>query len=157
MPDDVYDRDIVVWSEQQADLLRRLSHGERVNEAIDWPHVIEEIEDVGRSQVSGCESLLRQAVVHLLKTWAFPDGPVAHWRGEIIGFLADAQSRFAPSMCQLISLDRLYSRALRQVREGERIGTTTRTLPDRCPFALDDLISETAEVRALVAKIGDAT
>ncbi len=49
MPDDMYDRDALVWSEQQAVLLARLARGERVNDAIDWPHVIEEIEDVGRA------------------------------------------------------------------------------------------------------------
>jgi hypothetical protein len=31
MPDDLYDRDVLAWSEYQADLLRRLARGERVN------------------------------------------------------------------------------------------------------------------------------
>ncbi len=154
MPDDLYDRDALIWAEQQANLLRRLAQGERVNDAVDWPHVIEEIEDVGRSQLSGCESLLRQAMVHLLKLWAFPDGPAAHWRGETIGFLADAQSRFSPSMRQLIAMDALYAKALRQVREGERIGLTMRDLPDRCPFTLDELVAEDSEVRELIGRVG---
>ncbi len=65
MGDDLYDHDALVWSERQANLLRRLADGERVNDAIDWPHVIEEIEDVGRSQLSSCENLLRLALLHL--------------------------------------------------------------------------------------------
>lgn len=48
MPDDLYERDILIWSEQQADLLRRVARGERVN-GVDWAHVAEEIEDVGLS------------------------------------------------------------------------------------------------------------
>lgn len=45
MPDDLYQRDVLIWAEQQADLLRRLSLGECVNAQIDWPHVIEELHD----------------------------------------------------------------------------------------------------------------
>ncbi len=156
MPDDLYDRDALVWAEQQASLLRRLAHGERINDAIDWPHVIEEIEDVGLSQLSGCESLLRQALVHLMKIWAFPDGPVAHWRGETIGFLADAQSRFSPSMRRRIVLSDLYRKALDQVREGAQIGATVRALPDECPFTLDELLAEDLGISALVAKLKTA-
>ena len=47
MPDGLYERDFVLWSEAQADLLRRLAAGERVNAAVDWPNLIEEVEDLG--------------------------------------------------------------------------------------------------------------
>ena len=45
MPDDLYERDILQWSERQVDLLRRLARSEHVNGAVDWPHVIEELAD----------------------------------------------------------------------------------------------------------------
>jgi hypothetical protein len=46
---DLYNRDIVTWSEQQAALLRRRAVGELVNEAeLDWDNIAEEIESVGR-------------------------------------------------------------------------------------------------------------
>jgi hypothetical protein len=48
MPVDLYHRDVLAWSEHQADLLRRVGRGERVND-IDWDLVAEEIEDVGLS------------------------------------------------------------------------------------------------------------
>ena len=51
MPDGLYDADILVWSQTQADVLRRLASGERVNAAIDWPNVIEEVHDVGASEL----------------------------------------------------------------------------------------------------------
>ena len=56
MPDNLYDTDILIWSEHQADLLRRLAHGERLNETIDWENLIEEVQDVGLSQLSACRS-----------------------------------------------------------------------------------------------------
>ena len=40
MPDGLHDSDVLIWSEQQADLLRRLAAGERVNDAVDWANVI---------------------------------------------------------------------------------------------------------------------
>jgi len=34
----------------------------RLNEAVDWPHVIEEVQDVGLSELRACENLLQQAM-----------------------------------------------------------------------------------------------
>ena len=44
---DLYGEDIRLWSERQGALLRRLAAGEAVSEQVDWPHVVEEIEDLG--------------------------------------------------------------------------------------------------------------
>ena len=46
MPDDRYHRDILAWSDQQSERLRRVAAGERVND-VDWGNVIEEIESLG--------------------------------------------------------------------------------------------------------------
>ena len=54
---DLYKDDILLWSEQQAELLRRLAAGEHVNAQVDWENVVEEIESVGseqRHRVEGC-------------------------------------------------------------------------------------------------------
>jgi hypothetical protein len=155
MPDDLYERDILTWAEQQAALLHRLANGERVNDAVDWPHVIEELHDVGLSELRACESLLRQALVHLLKLHAWPAGPAAHWRGEIVGFLADAQSRFAPSMRQRIDVDALYRKALRQLRAEAQYGPGPM-LPDTCPFTLDALLADAADPADLAALLSIA-
>ena len=71
MPDELYHEDVLVWSERQAERLRRVAHGERVND-VDWEHVIEEIEDVGVSELHAVQSLLQQAIVHLLKVYGWP-------------------------------------------------------------------------------------
>jgi hypothetical protein len=115
---ELYDSDILIWSEQQAGLLRRLAAGERVNEQIDWENVIEEIESVGNEQLHTVEQLLRQAFVQMLKAEAWPDArEVPQWQAEARGFLGDAASRFAPSMRQRIDLAKIYRRALRAVPE----------------------------------------
>jgi hypothetical protein len=152
MPDDLYESDILVWSEKQAALLRRLVRGERLNEAVDWEHVIEEVGDVGLSELHACENLLVQALAHLLKLHAEPEGPTAHWTSETIAFLATVKRRFAPSMRQRIDLDALYRSAVRQTRPLIRLDKIR--LPDSCPYTLDELLDESAEVDSLAAKLG---
>ena len=80
-----YDTDIVLWSEYQADLLRRVAAGEPVNETPDWPNIIEEIESVGSEQRHAVESLLLQALIHMLKAEAWPlSRDVPHWQAEAL-------------------------------------------------------------------------
>jgi hypothetical protein len=82
---DLYTEDILLWSERQAALLRRAAAGDRSNEP-DWTHVIEEIDAVGRSQLSAVRYLLVQALLHDLKAEAWPQSPQAsHWRAEARG------------------------------------------------------------------------
>ena len=64
---DLYDDDILLWSERQGELLRRRAAGELVNDAeLDWPNIAEEIESVGSEQLHAVESLLVQALAHML-------------------------------------------------------------------------------------------
>ena len=141
MPDDLYDRDALAWSEHQAGLLRRVARGERVNE-VDWEHVIEEIEDVGLSELHAVESYLELILVHLLKITAWPDSDaVNHWRAELVSFQSNAQRRFAPSMRQRLNIDSAYRSAVKQVTildDAKRAGS----YPVECPFTIEQLLSE---------------
>ena len=81
---DLYDDDVLLWSERQAALLRRIAAGEPVNERPDWPNIIEEVESVGRSDLRAVESLLLQALVHMLKAEVWPTSPaVPGWQAEV--------------------------------------------------------------------------
>ena len=154
MPDGLYERDALAWAERQADLLRRLAAGERLNEPVDWPNVIEEVQDVGLSELRACESLLQQAMVHLLKLHAWPSSRASeHWRDEAGVFLDDAERRFTASMRQRIELDDLYARALRRARTAKDDAGTPHALPDMCPFTLDDLLAPVVDVQTLMQKI----
>jgi hypothetical protein len=142
MSDGLYDRDVLSWSEHQADLLRRLARGERVND-VDWEHVVEEIEDVGLSELHTVESYLDLVLVHLLKVHGWPNSPsVRHWRTEIGSFQKNAARRFAPSMRQRIDLAKLYSDALVQLEGIDYDDIAPRPWPAACPFTLDDLLTE---------------
>ena len=156
MPDGLYERDALAWAEQQTYLLRRLAAGERINGAVDWPNVIEEVHDVGLSELRACQSLLEQAMAHLLKLHVLPQSQAAgHWRDEIRAFLNDAARRFTPSMRQRIGLDDLYNRATdRAQAAADDAGLPPRPLPEACPFTLDELLAGRPDVAALVAKLG---
>ena len=153
MPDDPYRTDIVTWSRQQADRLRRHVAGERVND-LDWEHVIEEIEDLGNSEIAAVRSFLIQAMVHALKTARWPDSTAAnHWIGEAANFLQQAQDRYRPSMARQLSVETCFAKARRTVLAipGD---TTPRPIPDRTDLALDTLMDEAADLRALIDTLG---
>jgi hypothetical protein len=145
MPDGLYERDILAWSHHQADLLRRLARGERVND-VDWQHVVEEIEDVGLSQLNAVRSYLRLMLVHLLKVQGWPESPAAdRWRQEVMSLQSDAEQRFAPSMRQLIDLTSLCARAVKQLMRARFDGRSPRPWPPACPVSLDELLNADGE------------
>ena len=136
-----YEADILSWSEHQAELLRRVAAGDQVNERPDWANIAEEIEDVGRSQLHSVESLLVQALRHMLKAEAWPlsrDAP--NWRADAIDFRQQARRRFVPSMRQRIAVASLYADALAALPETVD-GQAPLPVPLDCPVTLDELLS----------------
>jgi hypothetical protein len=151
MPGDLYAQDIVVWSERQSALLRRLASGERVND-LDWPHIIEEIEDVGGSAVRAVRSLLARAIEHLLKLHGWPGLSASeHWRREVRAFLGDARREFTPGMRQQIDVDAIYADAAEQIAADTMGGQPPAPLPGISPWTLDELLARPANVDALLA------
>jgi hypothetical protein len=144
MPDSLYEHDVLAWSQQQADLLRRLGRGERVND-IDWTNVAEEIEDVGLSELHSVESFLNLMLVHLLKLYAWAASPACgNWRSEIVACRNNAKRRLAPSMRQRIDIAALYAEAIDQLQESN----PDTAFPAENPFTLDLLL--TADTNTLL-------
>ena len=140
---DLYDADILAWSEHQGELLRRIASGERVNDAdLDWPNIAEEIESVGRSELRTVRSLLFQALVHMLKAEGWPLAREAPgWRGEARGFRRQAAAEFAPSMRQRLDLDRIYRDAVHALPDSLD-GQPPEPVPQTCPVTLDQLLGD---------------
>jgi hypothetical protein len=139
----LYDDDILLWSERQADLLRRHVAGERVNSAeLDWPNIIEEIESVGNEQLHAVNANLMQALIHMLKAKAWPlSRDVPHWESEARVFRANAADRFVPSMRQCIDLARIYAKAVRTLPTTID-GQPPLPVPADCPVTLDQLVAD---------------
>lgn len=137
-----YDTDILTWSEHQAALLRRVASGEQVNESPDWPNIIDEVESVGRSQLSAVRSLLMRALEHMLKAEAWPLSSAAPgWQAEARRFRFEAAEAFAPSMRQRIDLAKLYQQAVKLLPETIDRQPPLPVAPE-CPVTLDELLGE---------------
>jgi hypothetical protein len=147
MPGDIDDRDVLEWAGQQAALLRRVAHGERVNE-VDRGHVVEAIEDRGSSELSAVRGHIWQLLLHLPKPYGWPGGPsTEHWRNELVVLQAEAARRFLPSMRQRVDAATLYQQARRSAVQLTNYGERPRPLPEACPFTLDELLNgDTLEI-----------
>jgi hypothetical protein len=138
---DLYDSDILIWSEQQAALLRRAAAGERVNDQIDWSNIIEEVESVGQNQLDAVESLLFQAFVHDLKAQAWPHSrEVESWRGDARGFRAQARRKYRSSMRRRLDIAGIYRDAL-EALPATLDGLPPESVPQECPVSLDELLA----------------
>jgi hypothetical protein len=154
----LYDTDILVWSEQQAALLRRLAAGERVNDALDFDNLIEEVESVGRSEFQAVESLLDVGLRHLLLVHgAARQEPVGHWQAEAVTALRQARRRSAPSMRPRLDLQEIWDGARDAAqRKLAADGGPARALPARCPFTAADLLDTPPDIDALLQRLAAA-
>src|SRR5277367_3340248 len=128
-----YDTDILLWSERQADALRR-----RATNEIDWDNVAEEIESVGSEQRHAVESLLINIMQHLLQIAAWPEAlAVSHWQHEIDGWRVQVQRRLrrGPKLRGDIEaeLPDLYRDAVRSMYRAVD-GVARPPVPDACQF-----------------------
>lgn len=142
MPDDLYDRDFFAWSMHQADLLHRLSRGERINDALDAANLAEEIESLGRSQRRELSSRLRVLLMHMLKWQCQPEHRSDSWiatireqRREIEALLEDS-----PSLRPVVP-DRMpaaYRRALSDAELETKLPPSA--FPETCPWTPDQVL-----------------
>lgn len=140
-----YEKDIVAWADEQASLLRAYSRETVLSNAIDWDHIAEEIETVGRTETRVVTSAIRLVFLHLMKLALLPNSSSSnHWKAEIVGWLADIRADFTPSMAQKVNVQDFWTRALREVTIllSDRPEAPTARLHDLCPFELHELLDE---------------
>jgi hypothetical protein len=88
---DLYEQDFIGWTEEQARLLRDIA-ARGTNLPLDWGHLAEEIEDLGKSQYYALASQVARVIEHLLKLEHSPaTGPRPGWMETI----ADARDEIA--------------------------------------------------------------
>jgi Flp pilus assembly CpaE family ATPase len=80
---DLYERDFVAWTKEQAAQLRAAG-GARLNLPIDWENLAEEIETLGRSEARELRSRVTTVVEHLLTLrWSPAKKPAATWAATV--------------------------------------------------------------------------
>ncbi|MDD5213923.1 MAG: DUF29 domain-containing protein [Methylococcales bacterium] len=135
----LYNTDFNSWIQQHIFLLK----AGRVNE-IDNTHLIEELEDMGKSDTRELKSRLTTLIAHLLK-WQFQSDQRSNsWKSSIIeqrtqlSFLLDD----SPSLKRTVddSANKIYSKA----REWaiEETGLKSAVFPTNCPYSVEQLFDK---------------
>lgn len=161
----LYDDDILAWSEQQAAALRGLSGRRDLPNQLDLANVVEEIGDVGRSELRAVESLIENILVLLILLWADPDAPaVGGWRGEITAWRVAMRRRITPSMHSKIGMGELWRDAVTVACDKLAAWDETKAEAARSalagstfPFDLASLATEEFAVSQAVARLQAAT
>jgi len=134
-----YDRDLSLWAKDTAQLLR-----ERCWDVIDWEHLIEEVEDLGKSERSAIGSQMERIMVHLLKWQYQPQRRSDSWldsindgRSQIRRKLEDSPSlRNYPDQV----LAKEYTRARREA--ARQTGLEISIFPEFCPYEIKQVIED---------------
>lgn len=91
---DLYERDYLAWTDQQAALLRA-----RGANALDYDNLAEEIEDLGKSELRACASQIDNIIEHLLKVeFGGQTRPQGHWRKEVREFRRQLARTVTPTI-----------------------------------------------------------
>jgi len=138
-----YDEDFYAWTQEQGRRLREAG-ASRVNAPVDWDNLAEEIESMGRSELSAVESALMRVMEHLLKLEFSPAvDPRRGWAASVVEHRARAAKdlKASPSLRGRIDLDGEYQTARELAVLGlARDGVESGDLPDACPYTLEQLL-----------------
>jgi hypothetical protein len=103
----LYETDYNQWVNETVQQLR-----ERQFDGVDWDNLIEEIEDMGKSQKRALESFLTRLVEHLLKLsyWeSEKERNGNHWKSEIVNFRYQVHKRLKESPILRPELESIYA------------------------------------------------
>lgn len=135
----LYEEDYALWVEKTVQQLEN-----REIEYLDWEHLVEEIEDLGRELKRKVDSYLRQLLVHLLlyQYWEQEHPNCGRgWRGEITNFRYELESLFESKTLYnyfLQKIESVYSKARKQAIE--KTGLFPETFPEQCPFSAEQIM-----------------
>lgn len=95
----LYERDFYAWTLAQADALRAAALADGRSNALDFTHLAEEVEDLGRSEWRTAYSLTARILEHLyLLAASQRTEPKGHWRKEIRAFRRDLINTLTPTL-----------------------------------------------------------
>ena len=139
VPSALYEEDFAAWAEAQAEALR----ADRLD-ALDLPHLAEEIGNLSNRERDAFESHLETLVMHLLRWRYQPDRRNRSWeatikvaRRNIAKLLRRSQSLRRDLAA---SLNEIYPNA--RIRAGAATGLADDVFPDACRFNLDQVIGD---------------
>ena len=132
-----YERDLVLWAQATAQLLR-----EQRWEAIDLAHLIEEVEDLGKSERSAIGSQMERIMVHLLKWQYQPQRRSDSWLDSINDGRSQIRRKIedSPSLRNYPEaiLQKEYARAWQEA--SRQTGLPLNIFPELCAFTIAQVL-----------------
>ncbi|MEA5618978.1 DUF29 domain-containing protein [Cronbergia sp. UHCC 0137] len=134
----LYEEDYLLWLEQNIKLL-----SDRQLQEIDYDHLIEELESLGRSEKRTVESLMKQLLIHLLlyQYWTTEHQKNAnHWTVEILSFRDQLNEELDSKTIYNYArekLDKIYQSAVKLATKK-----STLILPNQCPYSFEQILDE---------------
>jgi Domain of unknown function DUF29 len=130
-----YDKDVVLWSEEQARLLRAGRFAE-----LDIQLLADEIEDVGKSEKRELASRMAVLLAHLLKWSRQQEMRNSTWRSTIVQRKRVALAiKATPSLKAVLRdpnwQEDMWLDALAQAQK--ETGLTAEELPEACPWTME--------------------
>lgn len=134
---DLYATDYVEWIESTVAKLRRQDYAH-----VDWQNLIEEIEDMGRSERKSLKSNFIVIVLHLLKWQYQPQMRGGSWAGSIVEYRRRVRDAIADSSSLKPYLQEAYQDwygdAVRQAIAETQLDP--ETFPVTCPYSLPEIL-----------------
>jgi len=137
----LYQEDYSLWIEQTTQQLR-----ERNADSLDWQHLAEEIEDLGKELKHKVDSYLKQLLIHLLlyQYWTEEKERCGiGWRIEINNFRDELEWLFESKSLYsyfLTRIDLIYIKARRQAIVKTQLNE--QTFPKICPFSVEQILTD---------------
>jgi Domain of unknown function DUF29 len=132
-----YEKDYYLWTQT---MVEKLKNQDYLN--VDWENLIEEIEDLGKSQKRAVESLLLRLTEHLLKLkyWEVEkEKNQKHWQSEIVNFRILLRKRLKESPSLKAVLPEMYVETL---ADSRRSMNKLFELPENIDLNLDRVLDE---------------
>ncbi len=134
-----YEADVVVWANEQAELIRAGRF-----DLLDLEHIAEEIEDVGKSEQRELASRMAVLMSHLLKWQYQPDRRGASWRATIrtqrnlISKRLDRTPSLRPMLSDLDWIEDMWADARQEASKETGIGFSV--FPETCLWSMNEVL-----------------
>jgi hypothetical protein len=134
----LYETDYQKWIDTTIEKLRLQDYSN-----IDWENLIEEIEDMGRSERKSLKSNLIVVLTHLLKWQYQPEFRSGSWKGSIVEHRRRIREALSDSPSLKHYLEEVFAGCYLDAVEqaSAETGLPVETFPQECPYTSAEVLN----------------
>jgi hypothetical protein len=134
----LYETDYLKWIDTTIEKLRLQDYSN-----IDWENLIEEIEDMGRSERKSLKSNLIVVLTHLLKWQYQPEFRSGSWKGSILEHRRCIREALSDSPSLKPYLEEVFAGCYLDAAEqaSAETGLAVETFPQECPYTSAEVLN----------------